>query len=95
MDLEVKRHLFLIYKEALHNIARHSSAGSAEVSLEYTQGVLHLSLSDDGKGFDPAMPVPGNGLENMKTRARQMGGELRIDSRQGGGTRIVLSVKIP
>jgi ligand-binding sensor domain-containing protein/signal transduction histidine kinase len=95
MDLETKRQLFLIYKEALHNIARHSAARSTEIALEFKDGFLELRMSDDGKGFDAATTMWGNGLENMKARARQMQADLRIDSRPGGGTRIFLRAKIP
>ncbi len=94
-DLDWKRQMFLLYKEALHNIARHSNATSAKISLKYSSGTLELQLTDNGKGFDPQSPVGGNGIENMKVRAQQMGAELRIDSTAGKGTHILLRAKIP
>ncbi len=93
LDLETKRHLFLIYKEGLNNIARHSSASTADIALLCHEKVLELRVSDNGRGFDVGSRSNGNGIDNMKARAQQIGATLIIESALGNGTR--LDVKIP
>jgi signal transduction histidine kinase len=88
------RNLLLIYKEALHNIARHSQAAHASIRMDETGGRLVLEIEDDGIGFDQARATTGRGLDNMRRRAEQAGGKLDIESRPGGGTRIRFSARM-
>lgn len=89
--------LLRILREALNNAARHAHARRIEVRL-YTEGErLHLSVADDGSGFDPER-VPrggrtGQGLANMRQRAQALGGSLVLAPRPGGGT--VVRVDMP
>lgn len=86
-----KRHaLFLVFKEALNNIIKHAQAANVWVVLRIDGRGLSLMIKDDGRGFDPhaAGPARGNGLSNMKTRLERAGGEVKIDSAPGEGTRI-------
>ena len=95
LPLEFKRQVLLVFKEALHNLMRHASAGRAVVKVGGDATQFTLELEDDGRGFDPAAPVSGAGLTGMKQRAATLGGRLDIESRAGGGTRLKLAVPWP
>ncbi len=80
-------HLFRITQEALTNIARHSGATEAWVMLQVKGSTIHLEIADNGHGLkpEPGEKPPSLGLVGMRARARQLGGELTIESRVGGG----------
>jgi signal transduction histidine kinase len=87
--------VFRIAQEALHNAVRHAHAARVVVRLEENAERLHLTVTDDGVGFDPAAPelrARNLGLTSMEERARDLGGRLEIESRPGAGTRIELEV---
>lgn len=101
MPAAVRHHVFLIVKEALHNIVRHAAA--SEVSLRATTGpsLLHLAIEDNGVGFNPSpSPMPpraadrGNGLANMQQRMQHCGGRLTVTSACGQGTKIQLEIPL-
>jgi len=92
LPLELRRQLFLIYKEALHNIAKHSGATKVSIRLEEVQSVIELQIQDNGKGFDPAARSNGNGLGNMNRRAKECHGELLVETNFHG---TILTLKIP
>jgi len=85
-----RRNLLLIYKEALHNVLRHARAARVRVALRKRHRRLELTIEDDGAGFDPDAPRTGNGIANMQRRARAMHGELTVERRRGGGTRVTV-----
>ncbi|HVT60081.1 MAG TPA: two-component regulator propeller domain-containing protein [Thermoanaerobaculia bacterium] len=95
---EQRRQLYLILKEAVHNIARHAAAGHAHLRLAVRDGDLLAELRDDGRGFDRECAdggeATGNGLRNMRQRARELGGELLIDARPGHGVGLTLRVPL-
>ena len=84
--------IFRIYKEALANVVKHALARGVRVT--FTVGLTRLSLEihDDGAGMPPVIRA-GRGIANMRTRAAELGGMLRIDS--ADGTRIGLEVPLP
>lgn len=87
--------IYRICQEALTNVARHAKARRVNVRLMAQGDVLHFELADDGIGFDPATPAGRSlGLLSMRERAREIGGELRIESSPGQGTRLVLSAPL-
>jgi PAS domain S-box-containing protein len=89
--------LYRVAQEALRNIVRHAHTKHATVLLSAARGGLHLSIEDDGAGFDPRT-VGGKarlGLVSMQERVRLAGGNLSIQSRPGHGTRIDLRVPLP
>ena len=94
-DMEFRRHIFLIYKEALTNIVRHAQAHSVTIRVTETQGQCELSIEDDGQGFDVAGKHTGNGLKNMRRRAKFIRGALSITLRREGGTRVELRAPLP
>ncbi|HKQ63147.1 MAG TPA: two-component regulator propeller domain-containing protein [Candidatus Polarisedimenticolaceae bacterium] len=95
LDPAVRRHLFLVFKESVHNAARHSGCTRVAVALRRAGRKIELSVSDDGAGFAPAEGgVEGTGLSSMRRRAAEIGGTLRIDTVAGGGTTVRLSVPL-
>jgi signal transduction histidine kinase len=77
-----------IIREATSNALRHSDSSSVEVSAEGGTGVLILTVTDHGKGFDPATAGQGLGISNLRQRAEKAGGETTIRSRIGAGTTV-------
>jgi signal transduction histidine kinase/ligand-binding sensor domain-containing protein len=90
MDMERRRDLFLIFKEAIHNIVKHSEASQAIIELKLDDKKISLLLSDDGKGFNRDGLPFYNGLRNMEQRAAKHHWQLTIDSRKNEGTRVLL-----
>ncbi len=92
---ETRRELYLLLKEALHNVARHSRATKAAVRVEIRDGVLFCEVWDDGIGIDPqyaaaAEAAGRRGLVGMRERARVLGGEINLVSAPGEGTRLMI-----
>ena len=94
LGVDVRRDLFLIFKEAVNNVARHSRCTNVEIDFRADGSELLLQVSDDGAGFDPARESEGQGLMSMRRRAHARGGSLEIESRPGGGTTIRCRVPI-
>jgi len=92
---DVATGLFRIYQEVLTNIARHAEATRVYASLRENDGWLTLSITDDGKGFDPGKIKEKKtlGIIGMKERSLIMNGELSINSNPGSGTTITVKVK--
>jgi signal transduction histidine kinase len=93
IDIDERRHLFLIYKELLHNVVRHARARRVAVRLDATDKTLALRVSDDGVGFD-AEAASGNGLANIRRRAAAIGAALEIEGRPGAGTDVLLTLRM-
>ena len=93
LPAEGRRDLLLMAKEMMHNALRHAQADSVTVRLWIESDVFCLSVSDDGRGFvyDPARPERGTGLRSMQQRASALGGQLRVDTMIGQGTRLTFS----
>src|SRR5262249_603045 len=91
---DVRRQLFLIFKEGVNNIVRHSGCRSAEIDLNVADNRLILTMKDDGRGFDATRTHDGNGLVNMRSRASRVTGSLRIESTSGHGTTVTVSVPL-
>ncbi len=101
LNPEQRRHIYLIFKEAITNIVRHADCGSIRLSLNVSDHRLVAEIRDDGAGFavstssDPSTRTRGgNGLVNMRARAAELGGQVEIESSPGGGTRLTLSVPL-
>ena len=87
----VEEELYRLASEALNNALKHAEAGEVGVRLEAKDDQIVLTISDDGRGFDPTGKTGGMGLDNMRHRAKQLGGKLSIESQPGRGT-VVLCV---
>jgi signal transduction histidine kinase len=84
----VRRHAFLIFKECVHNMVRHSGCRTANIQLAVLNGWLILRMQDDGQGFDASQVSDGHGLRNMRERARALGGQLELVSAPGCGVAV-------
>jgi ligand-binding sensor domain-containing protein/signal transduction histidine kinase len=90
----VRRQIYLVFKEALHNIVRHSGARLAEVDLDRVDDDLVLRVRDDGKGFDSTADYEGHGLVSMRRRAEALGGEVKWETAAGQGTTVGMRVRL-
>ena len=68
--------------------------GGRFVDLALIRSELRLVISDNGRGFDPALRVDGNGIDSMRKRAAAFGGTLSIDSSPGRGTRVMMTANL-
>ena len=91
ISFNTKRHLFLAYKEAIHNIVKHAEATAVTVETIPHDDGFTLKISDNGKGFDKNnVQKEGNGLHNFEKRMVEIGGTVHIES-SGKGTCILFS----
>jgi two-component system, NarL family, sensor histidine kinase UhpB len=90
LNPQTRKSLFLIFKEAINNCAKYSEGSFVDIVLLRTEDQLHLTITDDGKGFDPGGVKNGNGLRNMRERAKEMNALLELCSEGGNGTTIKL-----
>ena len=89
---EKRRNLFLVIKEALHNVVKYSEAKTATISFDIKENNLHLTISDNGVGFGEQINQFGNGLNNMKERILSMNGKIDINGKDGVRIEIWISV---
>jgi signal transduction histidine kinase len=86
LGVERQRDLMLIFKEVLHNIARHAAATDVDIRLVQTDDALVLTVKDNGRGFEPEAVAPGMGLANLRRRAEKHRGTATIVSSPLGTT---------
>lgn len=91
---EMTYNIYLIGKEAVNNAVKYSEATVVTVKALILNGYFVLSVTDNGKGFNAEMVPTGNGINNMKKRAEEIGGELSIISSMQKGTVIKYTSKI-
>jgi signal transduction histidine kinase len=92
LSQEMNTTLYRIVQESLTNIHKHSDATMVTVGLQQHAGQIHLSISDNGKGFDPAQNTTGFGMQGMRERVAAAGGQFAIYSESGNGCRISVSL---
>lgn len=104
LDKNIEIMLYRITQEAVSNAVRHASPSHIHIELIEREKYIHLIVTDNGRGFDPASQrkavprparngrAPSQGLHNMQERANLLDGKLRIDSVPGKGTRIQISI---
>jgi len=91
-DMQSRRDFYLIYKEALNNIAKYAAGKNVWINLALHNNKIELGIKDDGKGFDVAKAnMKGNGLANMQKRADAIGANLSITSKVNEGASVSLS----
>ena len=81
---------YYVVAEALANVAKHARASVVQVDVDADDGLLRLAIRDDGVGG--ADPARGSGLVGLKDRVEATGGTLRVDSRRGQGTRLLVEL---
>lgn len=98
LPLPAETALLRIAQSALANVDRHAGASQVEIVVDFTGEAVVLDVVDDGAGFDPIAPATpgarrGFGIAGMRSRARELGGSLALESAPGEGT--ALTVTIP
>jgi PAS domain S-box-containing protein len=97
-DLElganIRREVFLIFKETVNNMIKHSALTRAEIDFQISEGNLLLRVKDNGKGFDPTGESDGHGLMSMRERTAALGGNIEIISLPSEGTTITIRVPV-
>lgn len=86
--------MYRVMQEALANVFKHAGASTVAVGLAFEDGFVKLSVQDDGSGFNTDENGAGNGLSNMRERARELGGRCTILSAPGDGTLVTLTVPL-
>ncbi|MBI4469925.1 MAG: hypothetical protein HY650_11460 [Acidobacteria bacterium] len=90
LGADMRRDLYLIFKECVHNIVRHSGCRNARIDFQVDRGWIVLAINDDGKGFDPDLGGDGQGLQSMHQRAEKLGGQLEVTTDPDSGTNVTL-----
>lgn len=94
LNEELQVTLFRVAHEALANVARHSGARTARLQARRVDDRIRLTISDDGRGFDPTAPTDRLGLAGMRERLDLVGGSLEATSAIGGGTTLVADIPL-
>lgn len=94
LDMEARRDIFLVFKEAVNNAAKYSRCSKTSIRMYIQHRELVMDVADDGAGFDVKNADSGNGLGNMQKRADALRGKIEITSSQGNGTLVQLRVPL-
>jgi signal transduction histidine kinase len=95
LNMDTRRNIYLIVKEAMNNIAKYSNAKTVTLKIQQQQGKkskIHISIQDDGIGFDLQTPKQGNGLKNMNARAGEINADFKLFSAKNQGTTVEIIV---
>jgi ligand-binding sensor domain-containing protein/signal transduction histidine kinase len=90
----VRREVYLIFKEALNNVLRHSGCASVEIAIGIAAAALELRIADDGIGIPSDLQDSGNGMATMRERARRIGGLLEVRPANERGLEVRLRVPL-
>jgi ligand-binding sensor domain-containing protein/signal transduction histidine kinase len=93
LSLEKRRNFYLIFKETVNNLVKYSKAKRVQISLFNNANTLTLLIRDDGIGFDSTQKFNGNGLTNIRNRAKEMKAQISIESGEDAGTSVQLIFK--
>lgn len=93
-DIEARRNLFLIFKEAINNAAKYSGGTNVIIRFSQKGNSLLLQIIDNGGGFDLSNVKRGNGLRNMKSRAEALNARLVVESQPSKGTQLELTLPL-
>jgi signal transduction histidine kinase len=96
LSADLRHNIFLTVKEALHNVVKHANATEVRLSASVTEQALEIGVEDNGSGF-VCEPVDAlaDGLRNMRQRMSDIGGECRVESQSGSGTKVILRLPWP
>jgi signal transduction histidine kinase len=97
LSLQARRHLFLMFKECIHNVSRHSGCTAVKAELKVVEREILLTVADNGRGLKPVEGPPGwsggNGIPGMRRRAEILGGSIQFVSQPGDGCTV--SMRLP
>ena len=92
--MEERKNFYLIYKEAINNIAKYAVCKDVWIEMNMIHNKVMLHIKDNGRGFDMLSGSAGNGLFNMKKRAETLKGKLSVTSNIDKGTSVELSFEV-
>ncbi len=96
IDPGMRAALFQIVRELLFNVVKHAGVDAATITLDQTEQIVTLVVSDTGVGFDAARATTdGQGLWQARQRVELYGGRLKLDTRPGAGTAITITIPLP
>lgn len=104
LSSSVRKNVFLVVKEALNNLAKHSQATEARIVVTFADPRLAISIEDNGRGLNgsansPTLPHSnprqGHGVDNMRARVESIGGDFAVLTPPDGGTRVHLELNVP
>lgn len=94
VELEVRQNLWLIFKECITNLSKHSNAEKATIIFKEKNGSIYLEIKDNGVGFDATESKAGNGLDNIKHRVEAINGTFDLQTAPGKGVTWLFEFKI-
>ena len=94
LGVDIRRDLYLVFKEAVNNAARHSQCTAVAIAVRVDGSRLALEVTDNGIGFETAAETDGNGVASMKRRAARVGASLDVLSAPGAGTTVRLTMTV-
>ncbi|MES2881290.1 MAG: tetratricopeptide repeat protein [Bacteroidota bacterium] len=92
LSMEQRKGIYLVFKEAVNNAVKYSGAKNIAIKLSEHGKRVMMTIADDGTGFNAGEIAKGNGLDNMRIRAEELGGRLTIASQQNNGTSITMNI---
>jgi signal transduction histidine kinase/ligand-binding sensor domain-containing protein len=97
LTAEVRHNLFMVVKEALNNVLKHSGASEAQLRLQLKDGILEIEVEDNGHGFanEAGTTSKRSGLGNMRQRITMIGGSLHIESQPRKGVSVRIQLPCP
>jgi signal transduction histidine kinase len=94
IDPQRRRHLWLLFKEIITNVVKHSSCTEAHVRLSIDESHITITVEDNGVGFDSNAVHEGNGLRNIRSRGEILGAGVGLASKPGAGTRWTIGLRL-
>lgn len=94
LSMEQRRDIFLLFKEVISNIYKHSQATAVEIRIWFEKNHLHMQVKDNGTGFDKDRATERNGIKNMQARTEKWNGRFLINSVPGKGTETTISMPL-
>ncbi len=94
LGANIRREVFLIFKESVNNVVKHSDCTQADIEFQMADASLLLKVSDNGRGFSTVKDSDGHGMASMRERAGSIGGQLDVVSKEGAGTTVTLRVQL-
>jgi signal transduction histidine kinase len=89
--VQIRQNLYYIFKEAIHNLAKHSGASQVDIEMVNAHAEFRMRISDNGSGYDPETVKRGNGIRNMRMRAGRIGASLEMTADEG--VTVILKMK--
>jgi signal transduction histidine kinase len=90
----IRSALLRIFQETVHNAVHHGRAVHIQAFLAASRSRVELEVTDDGQGFDPLAPPKGSGISGIRARARELGGDVTVESMIGAGARVRLQLPL-